>query len=409
MQPFSLENKSVLIVDDTALQRSLLSDVLRKIGINKIYEAKDGVDGVRAARFYKPDLILLDLNMPRMDGFEACSKIRLFADKAKLPIIILTGQDRQSALERIYTLGANDYLDKPYNVDEISNRILFHLQFSENIKKLSHFENFISSELETAKNMQQKIIPQLDRVQEKLVPSGLDFYGFYQPSTGLGGDSWLVKFMHNNNPVFFMFDVAGHGINAAINNSFIISACNALFQPFRKGQKTDFNPVEFLHELNDVLCERMQGDTFCAGLCLAYDLQKQMVNYAACALPPLNIVKKNTKEVVSYSCKGLPMCISKKGFSPSSGQFSLTKEDYVFALTDGLVESFAANHNIEDFNKYGALLPGERLLNECLKHLANSDEEITARHVIEFVIVNYLDNNYDLSSDDVTLLSLTQL
>jgi CheY-like chemotaxis protein len=409
MQQCRLENKSVLIVDDTELQRSLLSDVLRKMGVNKIYEAKDGVDGVRAARFYKPDLILLDLTMPRMDGFEACSKIRLFADKATLPIIILTGQDRQTALEKIYALGANDFLDKPYNVDEISNRILFHLQFSENIKKLSHFEDFISTELETAKNMQQKIIPQLENFKDKLLPAGLDFYGFYQPSSGLGGDSWLVKFRQNNNPIFFMFDVAGHGINAAINNSFIISACNALFQPYRKGQKDEFAPAEFLQELNDILCDRMQGDTFCAGLCLAYDAENHMVDYAACALPPINILNKTTQELQTYSCNGLPMCITKEGFAPSSGQFPLSHDDYLFALTDGLIESFAANHNIEDIKKYGSMLPGERLLNECLKHIAKLEDKVTAQNVIEFIIVNFLDNHYDLSSDDVTLLSLTRL
>lgn len=401
-----MTEKSVLIVDDTDMQRSLLRDVLRKMGVSVIYEAKDGVEGVRAARFYKPDLILLDLSMPRMNGFEACAKIRCFADKTTLPIIVLTGQDRATTIEQIYTLGANDYLDKPYNIYEISNRIKFHLQFSSDISALSHFENFMSSELDIAKKMQQKILPDVKKIQNKLQAVYLDFYGYYQPSTGLGGDSWLVKIRHNGHPVFFMFDVAGHGINAAINNSFVISVCNALFQEYKKGQRKEFCPENFLSALNAILCDRLQGDTFCAGLCMSYNPEKKTIDYAACALPPLRVLSGTETKIASYPCNGLPMCVTKKCFCPTVGQFVLNKNDFLFAMTDGLIESLSNKHDASDLNKYGRLLPGERLLESCFEYISRYPVEISTKNAIDFIITNFLDNDYDLSTDDVTLLSV---
>ncbi|HEY9663656.1 MAG TPA: response regulator [Allocoleopsis sp.] len=109
----------VLIVDDEAPLRDSLSYTLRKEG----YEVTTAADGATAIKqFHKqvPDLILLDLMLPEVDGMEVCWRIRAFSD---IPIVMLTAKDQETDKIRGLDAGADDYVTKPFNTGELLSRI----------------------------------------------------------------------------------------------------------------------------------------------------------------------------------------------------------------------------------------------------------------------------------------------
>ncbi len=393
------KDKSVLVIDDMELQRVMLEALLERMGVGTIYLAEDGLEGIRTARYYKPDLVLLDLNMPNIDGFETCKKIRLFANKITMPVLIVTGQDKSDSLQRIYELGANDYFEKPFNSAEVKNRVSFYLEYCDMLKKHSILADNIKNDLHIAKIVQNKTIPSPVDKHENLKEVGFDFYSF-TASELLGGDSWGVLHLTCGAPVFFIFDVTGHGINAAINNSFITSLTHSAFQEFKNESPQEFRPAEFLKRLNFLMCEHLQIGTFCAGACFIVD--RENLNYAGCALPDLKLVNKATNDVEDLICKGLPMGVSDVGFSPTEGSAIWNEDSILLAMTDGLIESMSSNHE-GSIDKYGRFLPGERLLKLCLE---NIDNDKSSQEVLDTLIGTFLENDYDLTEDDITILAL---
>lgn len=115
-----LLDKKILIVDDEEQLLSLLEEVLEKEGFKNIYKAATGIDGILNAKEVNPDIILLDVNLPDIEGYMVCDKIRKFSF---CPIIFLTAkgedEDKLNGLE----VGGDDYVTKPFNIREVVLRI----------------------------------------------------------------------------------------------------------------------------------------------------------------------------------------------------------------------------------------------------------------------------------------------
>ena len=118
--------KAILVVDDKIENLDLLDKMLRKH--QKILTATNGEDALILARKEAPDLILLDIKMPNMDGFEAC-KILKDNDKTKdIPIIFVSGLDSKLIRQKCFQLGAVNYLNKPLNLANLRSTIENHIQ-----------------------------------------------------------------------------------------------------------------------------------------------------------------------------------------------------------------------------------------------------------------------------------------
>jgi DNA-binding response OmpR family regulator len=103
---------SVLIVDDEPMTRNLLRMMLSYAGY-RIYEAEDGLDALEKIRQYTPDIVILDVMMPNMDGIDVCKQIRQDKSTAELPVIMLSAYTQPTAVEAGLAAGADKYLTKP--------------------------------------------------------------------------------------------------------------------------------------------------------------------------------------------------------------------------------------------------------------------------------------------------------
>ena len=119
---FQGENKKILVVEDSTTQRKIICKMLAQTGYN-ILEAKDGYDALAVAAQEKPDLVLLDIIMPGIDGYKVMSKMREISGLEKVPIIMLTSRDKLIDKMRGKVSGTDEYLTKPFKGDELLEKI----------------------------------------------------------------------------------------------------------------------------------------------------------------------------------------------------------------------------------------------------------------------------------------------
>jgi two-component system cell cycle response regulator DivK len=112
----------ILVVEDNADNMTLITDVLHSLGYT-VLSAKDGEEGVKAAQTEKPDLILMDLSLPRMDGWTAARTIKSEPALAEIPIIALTAHAMSGDRERALEAGCNDYVSKPINLRDLMSKL----------------------------------------------------------------------------------------------------------------------------------------------------------------------------------------------------------------------------------------------------------------------------------------------
>jgi putative two-component system response regulator len=115
-------NPKILIIDDDMVASSALEGLLSSEQY-ELYFAHDGMEGISMAVSIRPDVILLDVMMPKMDGFEVCRQIRSMHDTAEIPTILITSLDDQSSRIQGLQAGADDFITKPYNSVELFTRL----------------------------------------------------------------------------------------------------------------------------------------------------------------------------------------------------------------------------------------------------------------------------------------------
>lgn len=131
--------QSVLVIDDEKINLKIISDILSDEV--SVMLAKSGEQGIRKAIEYKPDLILLDVLMPEMDGFETMSRLRHDASTSAIPVIFITALNDSSHEEKALLMGASDYIQKPLHTNIVQARVRLHLQLVKQRKMLEKLAN----------------------------------------------------------------------------------------------------------------------------------------------------------------------------------------------------------------------------------------------------------------------------
>lgn len=125
----------LLIVDDDLLVRTLAAESLKAAGF-EVSEAGDGPSGLAQIEMCRPDLLLLDVMMPGMDGYEVCHALRVRPELARIPVIMLTGLDDTASIERAYESGATDFVTKPINSTQLAYRVRYALRTSRMLEEI---------------------------------------------------------------------------------------------------------------------------------------------------------------------------------------------------------------------------------------------------------------------------------
>jgi diguanylate cyclase (GGDEF)-like protein len=123
-----MNNKTILIVDDTISNLDILSELLENYDV---IDATNGKDALEIVDEEDVDLILLDIMMPTMDGYEVCQKLKKSPRTADIPIIFITAKTDEDSIEKAYDIGGSDYITKPFKVKELQARVKRELQIKD--------------------------------------------------------------------------------------------------------------------------------------------------------------------------------------------------------------------------------------------------------------------------------------
>ncbi len=164
--------KIILIVDDNTENLRVLGNILKENNY-KIAVAKSGIDALSLLEGIKPVLILLDVMMPEMDGYEVCQKIKQNPSIANIPIIFLTAKTEHSDIIKGFEAGGVDYITKPFNSHELLVRVKTHKELFEaretirlQAEQLQIYSDFLETRLSTHKHEINKLRERLDIINK---------------------------------------------------------------------------------------------------------------------------------------------------------------------------------------------------------------------------------------------------
>lgn len=306
----------ILVIDDDYLSIKVVTQLLS--AEYSVDSAEDGYQGLLKIESLKPDLVILDVMMPGLSGFETALRIREKYSYSELPILMLTAKETTGDIIEGLNSGANDYLSKPFEKDVLLARI-------ENLLRLQRGHiaerelQAVNSRLQSVKEIQYSILPQ----KVPVIP-GLRVHAEYQPCEAIGGD--LYSFYQSENSLgIFIGDIAGHGLSAAMYSMMTALA-------FSLQQNYSDRPAELLAHLNSMLFQRFgQGYLTCQYLFI--DMKQRIYRCANAGHPDLFIKYRN--EVRALRPRG-PVIGQFKDVSFETLSGDLSGIESFTLLTDGI-------------------------------------------------------------------------
>ncbi len=283
-------NATILIVDDEPVNVQVLVNQLKLEGYN-IITAENGMDAINIIQNKTvPDLVILDIMMPRMTGFNVCSIIRERFSLYQLPVLLLTAKNQIQDIVAGFEAGANDYLSKPFDKRELIARVDMLLTLKEAVRKNNRLDS-LHKELEIARRIQYSILP--DKLPD--LP-GLDIQVSYKPMDLIGGDFYDYHYTDTRRIGILVADVSGHGIPASLIASMVKIA-------FYMQALLYDQPDKLLMNIHNTLYGKCETH-FVAASYIYIDLDRMKLVHSNAGHSPLIILKKNTLEIVTIKSRG---------------------------------------------------------------------------------------------------------
>ena len=382
--------ETILAVDDDIDILELIQMSLTAEGFDVI-TANDGMSGLEKAKAYSPDLILLDLMMPVMDGFEVIGKLRVDEQTRAIPVIMLTA--RAQTHERVQGLhaGADDYVTKPFDLDELTARIEAVLGRTLPTKYINPLISTmgdwfteegveqLASHLEAAAMIQQNLIPQ----KAPDLP-GFDIAGFLRSSMTVSGDFYDFILLDDNRLGIAIADVRGKGIPAALLMVMIRTTLRLIC-------REETSPDAVLKRINDLLAIDTDPDLFATMVYAILDSAAMTFTYSSAGhCYPMHL-KNRGAEVGQLEVGG--MILGTFDYATfESETIPLAPNDEILLYTDGVTE--AERKSDETFY-------GEERLVTVLQSSGDQSAE-TLCQTIETALLDF--TGIDHRDDDVTIV-----
>lgn len=397
----SFDNQGlILVVDDHASNRDLLTQQL----IRQHYRVDTAIDGRQALEKVAKgsyDLILLDIIMPEIDGYEVLRKLKANPHWKRIPVIMISALDEMETVVQCIEQGAADYLPKPFNPVLLRARIgacleqkrlrdqetVYLNQITELNEKLKKENLRLGAELEVARQLQQMVLPKTEEIK---AIKGLDIAAYMEPADEVGGDYYDVLYI-DGVVTLGIGDVTGHGLESGVLMLMTQTAVLTL------REIREQNPVRFLNTLNSILYKNIQRMDSERSLTLA------ILNYFEGKVrisgqhEEILIVRHNgSLERIDTIDLGIPIGLDTDiSHFINDVQFELGSGEGVVLYTDGITEA----HNSAK-EQYGL----DRLCEAISQNWQGTAEEINTA-VIDDLRYFLKDQK---AFDDITLLVLKQ-
>jgi len=376
--------KTILIVDDIETNRKLLRQMLRIIGGVNVIEAVDGKEAVTIFEKEFPDLILMDINMPVMSGYESTSIIKSMAGENYTPIIFVTALSAEASLALALASGGDDFISKPFNKEVLESKMNAHLRIRELNQQVNDKNNDLT-DINKYLTHEQNLIEHF--FNGALQQSFLDqkYIKYHMSSmSSFNGDLLLVTRSQKGGIYLVMGDFTGHGLSAAMGT---LPVAMIFFKMAEKGLALG----DIAREVNRQLNKFMPSGMFFAATLLFLNDRGDKMSVWMGGMPESYWLGKDGELKGEIFSQHMPLGIlPDSGFVETVEVFNVEKGDKVYLYSDGVNE--ARNPD------------GEMFGNDRLKELLCNHGDDRFDEVLNNLQAFTTSGN---QNDDVTLIELT--
>jgi sigma-B regulation protein RsbU (phosphoserine phosphatase) len=382
----------VLVVDDELPNRLYLRKLLEARGC-EVFDAASGSEALSIAFKKLPDLILVDVIMPEMNGFELCGKLRDEPRTSHIPLIMVTAKSRIEDIETGFELGAMDYIRKPFNPRELILRIGNALALKRSNDALTIWNSRVARDLELAGAIQRSLFSDVPHFSHQF-----EVRVAYQTCMDVGGDAFDIISLPDGKHCVYVADVSGHGVAPAMISSLLKATASEMIHRYA-GQ----GPAAICNALNMVIRRRIDNPAYFATMFMAlHDPETLEWRCMNCGHPDPVFVRNgvlgNSKlfSAAGGAPIGFPFGDEKPYSEKDEVVFSGEGDTFLLLYTDGLTE---ARHR--------------ETQEECGDRLATIYADMVHDAAVPnkaAVLLDVLEaENYSLSEDDCTAISIHML
>ncbi len=404
-----LTNAKVLIVDDVPANLNVLYNALESEGY-KILAAPNGEVALKNAQRTIPELILLDIMMPGIDGFEACRRLKADESTADIPIIFITARSETESIVEGFQIGGVDYIIKPFQHEEVRARVRTHLMIkrlqdelresNDRLRESNDRLREANTQIEAQKKAVEQELQDAHQMQMSLMPDtaplieGLEIAGKCLPANTVSGDFFdYLTGQTQNEITLVVADVTGKAMKGAMNA--VMTDGILRTAAIEQGQ---FTPASLMTTLNNILKDRLErymNVTMVIGTIDTDAMTLTLANAAHHAYPLLlrrsqtflegkGFERENPRlslhgEIQTLKTGGMPLGM-KACVQYTEEQFPLQSGDTMIFMTDGIIE--ARNSEEQQYSDSGRL--EETILQFTPEQSAESMVEAILNDAIDF-------------------------
>lgn len=333
IQPATNLGGTVLVVDDELPNRLYLKKLLLTYGC-EVLMAPDGPTALKMVHTQPPDLVLVDVVMPDMDGFMLCGAIKELSATREIPVIMVTAKGHIEDLKKGFDLGAMDYIRKPFDARELVLRVGNALALKRSREALARWKRRISHELELAGAIQQSMFS-----DTPCFSSAFEIRMKYKASMDIGGDAFDVLELPDGVFCVYLADVSGHGVAPAMISSMLKASATELI-----GSLHQRGPAVICNELHVRLCSAVKNSSYYATLFLAlYDPEKNQWLCMNCGHPDPILIRDGEAIPFPEGGGGIPVGMALGPDRPYDVGDQIVLENceqlQILLYTDGLTEA----------------------------------------------------------------------
>ena len=339
MKPQPEHRPKILIVDDSKVIILLIKSVLDED--YHTVTASDGLQAIEVNKKEKPDLILMDVEMPNMDGYEACKIIKEQSKNTFTPIIFITSKNDLQSIKTGLKAGSEDYLTKPFEPEELMVRVQAVLRTKKLYNQLTEAYAIIDRERDTIAQIQKSLL-----CQELPQISGFNFFADYQPSSKAGGDYYDFIKIDDDHLGVLVADVSGHGTPAAVIMAMMRVLLRSLLDKL-------CSPKEMLETINQILCKNQNTGHFITAFYGVIHLPSGQLKYASAGHNPPLLIEYETGSIQQLKTgKGFPLMIHSNN-EIEEKEIQLIPNSKLICYTDGLTEARGKGTDMYGLDRLG--------------------------------------------------------
>ena len=325
-------NAEILIVDDSSFNRLLLKRRLAELGYGEPAMAVNGVEALAAISAKRFDVVLLDLEMPELDGIGVLERLHGMPDAP--PVIVISAQTEMSGVIRCIELGAEDYLPKSFDPPLLKARLQAVLEKKRLRDLAAERLNALEAELESARRAQLSLVP---RDFSGLSRGRLTVAAHMEPAREVGGDLYDMRWIGARHLMFVVADVAGKGASAGLTMARSMGLIRAGVRlADAKGEVPD--PAALMTLANDDLALDNPDMTFVTAALAILDAETGEGRICVAGHEaPLRLSSSGVQVLGGYSIQ--PALGVMEEFPYSSAPFSLAPGEAMLLLSDGVTEA----------------------------------------------------------------------